>query len=152
MSDQMTHPTDAQLLKASLDVVAPRADALIASFYDRLFAAHPEVRPMFPAVMDTQHERLLKAVIALVTHYENPDALLPALAHMGARHDGYGVRLEHYAAVGESLLATLREFAGDAWTPEIETAWTNAYTFAAGAMVKGATDAASAAAADRRAA
>jgi methyl-accepting chemotaxis protein len=154
MTDQTgtRQPTDAQLLKVSLDVVAPRADQLIASFYDRLFAAHPEVRPMFPAIMDTQHERLLKAVIALVTHYENPDALLPALTAMGARHAGYGVQLEHYGAVAEALLATLREYAGDAWTPEIEAAWTNAYTFAAGAMVQGASEAEAAATAGRQAA
>src|SRR5918998_1233357 len=121
-----SRPTDAQLLTASLGVVAPRAEELIASFYDRLFTAHPEVRHMFPAVMDAQHEKLLKAVIALVTHYENPERLLPVLGPMGARHEGYGVRVEHYGAVAEALLATLKEFAGDAWTPEIEGAWTRA--------------------------
>ncbi len=134
-----SRPTDAQLLQASLQIVAPRADELIAAFYDRLFTAHPEVREMFPAVMDIQHERLLKAVIALVTRYDDPDRLLPGLTAMGERHDRYGVRLEHYAMVAECLLATLNEFAGDAWTPEVEGAWTRAYTFAAGAMIQGAT-------------
>jgi hemoglobin-like flavoprotein len=136
-----SRPTDAQLLKASLDLVAPRAGELIAAFYDRLFTAHPEVRRMFPAGMGTQHERLLKVIVALVTHYENPDALLPVLGPMGARHERYGVRVEHYAAVAEALLATLDEFAGDAWTPEVEAAWTRAYTFAAGAMIQGAAEA-----------
>jgi methyl-accepting chemotaxis protein len=142
---ETSRPTDAQLLQASLAVVAPRAPELIASFYDRLFTAHPEVRHMFPAAMDAQHEKLLKAVVALVTHYENPDTLLPVLGPMGARHEGYGVQVEHYAAVAEALLATLNEFAGDAWTPEIEGAWTRAYTFAAGAMIQGATEAKAAA-------
>ncbi|MEU5387560.1 hypothetical protein ABZ391_27465, partial [Kitasatospora cineracea] len=31
------------------------------------------------------------------------------------------------AAVGGSLLASLAHFAGDAWTPEIEAAWTALY-------------------------
>ena len=49
---------DQRLLKESLDLVAPVADQLIAAFYDRLFTDHPDVRPMFPAVMETQRERL----------------------------------------------------------------------------------------------
>jgi hemoglobin-like flavoprotein len=134
------HPTDAQLLKDSLALVAPVADQLIAQFYERLFAAHPEVRPMFPAVMDAQRDKLLKAIIALVTHYERPEELMPALTAMGKRHATYGVQLEHYAAVGQCLLATLADIAGDVWNDELEGAWTRAYTFAAGAMVQGASE------------
>jgi hemoglobin-like flavoprotein len=143
MTDQdgNRHPTDAQLLKDSLALVAPVADQLIAQFYDRLFTAYPEVRPMFPAVMDAQREKLLKAIIALVTHYERPDDLLPALNAMGKRHATYGVKTEHYALVGQCLLATLADVAGDVWNPELEGAWTRAYTFAAGAMVQGASQA-----------
>jgi methyl-accepting chemotaxis protein len=127
---------DAQLLQESLNLVAPVAGELIASFYDQLFTDYPEVRPMFPANMDLQQERLLKAVIALVTHYDQPEALLPALTQMGNNHVKYGVQLDHYAAVGATLLATLRRFAGDAWNAEYEGAWGRAYTFAAGAMMQ----------------
>jgi len=127
---------DQRLLKESLDLVAPVADQLIAAFYDRLFTDHPDVRPMFPAVMETQRERLLNAVIAVVTHYDHPENLLPALTAMGKRHQMYGVSLGHYAAVAEALLGTLREFAGSAWSPAYEAAWTRAYTFAAGAMMQ----------------
>ena len=127
---------DQRLLKESLDLVAPVADQLIAAFYDRLFTGYPEVRPMFPPVMDTQRERLLNAVIALVTHYDHPEKLRPALTAMGRRHEAYGVTLGHYAAVGGALLATLRDFAGSAWSPAYEGAWARAYTFAAGTMMQ----------------
>src|SRR5215211_1438741 len=101
---------DHRLLQESLGLVAPVANELIASFYDQLFAEYPTVRSLFPAVMDAQREKLLKAIIALVTHYDRPEQLMPALSR----------------------------FAGDAWTPEVERAWTRAYTFAAGAMMQGA--------------
>lgn len=127
---------DARLLQESLNLVAPAAGELIAAFYAQLFADHPHLRPMFPAVMDQQQEKLLKAIIALVTHYDQPQALVPALVAMGNNHARYGVRLDHYAAVGATLLATLRRFAADAWTPEYEGAWERAYTFAAGAMMQ----------------
>jgi len=127
---------DHRLLQESLGLIAPVADDVIRAFYDQLFADYPQVRPMFPAVMDLQRERLLKAIIALVTHYHEPEKLLPALNSMGRRHAGYGVEMEHYGAVGATLLATLRRFAGAAWTPGYEQAWTHAYTFAAGAMMQ----------------
>lgn len=127
---------DHVLLTESLGLVAPVAGEVVATFYERLFAEYPDVRPMFPAAMDDQREKLLKAIIALVTHYETPDALLPALTAMGRRHNGYGVRIDHYAAVGLTLLGTLRDAAGDAWTPAYEGAWLRAYTFAAGVMMQ----------------
>ena len=42
---------DHQLLKDSLTLVAPVADELVATFYDRLFAQYPQVRLMFPVDM-----------------------------------------------------------------------------------------------------
>lgn len=135
MQDSTTRAEDARLLQASLGLVAPVADQLIVDFYDKLFADYPQVRPMFPAVMDAQREKLLKAVIALVTHYDNPEALMPALTSMGRNHVKYGAEQAHYGAVGTTLLAVLEKYAGDAWTPELAGAWERAYTFAAGAMM-----------------
>jgi hemoglobin-like flavoprotein len=129
---------DHRLLQASLTLIAPVADDVISAFYDQLFQDYPQVRSMFPAVMDAQRERLLKAIIALVTHYDQPEQLMPALTAMGRRHGDYGVRPEHFDAVGATLLATLSSFAGTAWTPEVETAWIRAYTFAAETMMSAA--------------
>jgi hemoglobin-like flavoprotein len=130
---------DARLLRESLTLIAPVAEQLIASFYERLFAEYPQVRSLFPANMDMQREKLLKAVIALVTHYDTPEALLPALTTMGRNHVRYGAQVEHYGAVGQTLLTTLESYAGDAWTPELAGAWERAYTFAAGTMMRAAT-------------
>lgn len=127
---------DQRLLQESLNLIAPIADTVVAAFYDRLFAENPTVRPMFPEVMDLQREKLLKAIIALVTHYGDPEQLVPALSAMGRTHARYEVGIDHYAIVGQTLLATLRDFAGDAWTPEYEGAWARAYTFAAGNMMQ----------------
>jgi hemoglobin-like flavoprotein len=127
--------SDHRLLAESLDLITPVAGELVVSFYEQLFAEHPEVRPMFPPDMSAQNDKLLRAVIALVTHYGEPDKLVPGLEAMGRRHAGYGVTDGHYCAVGLTLLATLRRFAGPAWTTEYEGAWVRAYTFAAGTMM-----------------
>jgi methyl-accepting chemotaxis protein len=137
----VTEPTpsrrteDAQLLRESLDLLAPVAPAVVAAFYDQLFADNPAVRSMFPEVMDLQRERLLGAIVALVTHYDEPERLVPALTSMGRRHVQHRTELAHYAAVGEALMTVLCRFAGEAWTAEYEGAWRRAYTFAAGTMM-----------------
>jgi hemoglobin-like flavoprotein len=126
---------DHRLLTESLSLVAPVADDLVRAFYVQLFDDYPQVRSMFPVVMDLQRERLLNALIALVTHYDHPEQLVPALTAMGRKHTGYGVRPEHYNAVGATLLNTLQIFAGAAWTHAYEGAWARAYTFAAETMI-----------------
>ena len=134
----MIDPTitrDRRLLQESLTLVAPVAGELIAAFHDRLFAAHPELRAIFPTDLTLQGERLLSAAIALATHFDRPERLQPALAAMGRSHALLGVGLRHYAIVGATLLDTLRDFAGPVWTPAYAEAWERAYAFAAGTMM-----------------
>ncbi|GAA5188563.1 hypothetical protein GCM10023322_39520 [Rugosimonospora acidiphila] len=126
---------DARLLRESLNLLAPVAHQLVAAFYDQLFATNPAVRPMFPDSMDLQRERLLNALVALATHYDEPDQLVPALTAMGRNHVRYRAELPHYAAVGEALMVVLRRYAGESWNDEYESAWRRAYTFAAGTML-----------------
>jgi nitric oxide dioxygenase len=57
---------------------------------------------------------------------------------MGARHVRYGAQPEHYPVVGEVLIASMADIAGDAWTVEYELAWTKAFAVVAGAMLDGA--------------
>jgi hemoglobin-like flavoprotein len=129
---------DQRLLRDILELLAPIVDELIATFYDRLFVRYPHLRPMFPVTLDVQRERFLRAIMALVRHYDHPQALLPAFAAMGRRHERYGVGIQDYAAMGAVFIGTLRDFAGPVWTPAHHGAWVRAYTFAAGSMQAGA--------------
>ena len=53
--------------------------------------------------------------------------LTQTLRALGEKHDAYGVTPEMYGWVGDALLATLAETAGEQWTPEAAAAWTEAY-------------------------
>jgi hypothetical protein len=46
-----------------MEVVGPVADKATSYFYALLFVRHPELRSLFPAAMDTQRDRLLKALL-----------------------------------------------------------------------------------------
>lgn len=147
---------DHRLLTESLGLVASVAEDLAAAFYRQLLTNYPELRGMFPALfpanMQPQREKLLKAIVVLVTHYDRPDQLVPVLAAMGRSHAGYGVELSHYAAAGSTLMSVLRRFTGEAWNDEYEGAWLRAYAFATGTMITASVEMADSEVAELRAA
>ncbi|GHD91792.1 globin domain-containing protein [Streptomyces naganishii] len=129
---------DPALLCASLSVVERRADQASAYFYAHLFANNPDVRSLFPVEMAEQQDRLFAALTRLVGLLDTSERLGAYLATLGRDHRKFEVRPEHYPAVGASLLATLRQFCGNTWTPAVEKAWTEAYSVIAQAMIDAA--------------
>lgn len=125
-------------IRASFDLVAPRAAELMDTFYALLFERYPQVRPLFPADMSGQKQHLTAAVALVVKHADNLGALEPALMDMGARHVRYGARPEHYPLVGRTMLDALERVAGPAWNAELREDWGWALNAVAAAMVKGA--------------
>ena len=81
---------------------------------------------------------LLGALVLLRKSLRDLDAIVPKLHELGARHVAYGARPEHYPVVGEVLIASMAEIAAEAWRPEYERAWVDAYAVVAGAMIEGA--------------
>jgi NAD(P)H-flavin reductase/hemoglobin-like flavoprotein len=122
------------LIRSSFELVAPRADELGRHFYATLFSQAPETRDLFPVNMEVQRSRLLRALVHVVQMVDRPDELVPFLEQLGRDHRKFGVLSAHYDAVGAALLSAVGEFAGPAWTPEIEKAWTDAYGTVAAAM------------------
>jgi hemoglobin-like flavoprotein len=132
---------DAQALQTSFDLVAPRGDELMDRFYARLFAAAPELEPLFAgADMEAQKSMLLGALVLLRRHLRDLETIVPILRGLGARHVAYGARPKHYPVVGAALVASMAEVAGDGWRPEHERAWTAAFDVVAGAMLEGAAE------------
>jgi NAD(P)H-flavin reductase/hemoglobin-like flavoprotein len=127
-----------RLIKESFSVIEPVADKAAAYFYGRLFAESPHLRSMFPPAMDVQRDRLFKALTRIVWSLDSPGSLASYLGQLGRDHRKYGVIAEHYTAVGNALLATIRRFAAEVWTDEIEAAWVAAYTAAANHMIDSA--------------
>ncbi|RJL20815.1 flavohemoprotein [Bailinhaonella thermotolerans] len=126
-----------RLVKESFAAVERVADKATAYFYGRLFAKNPHLRGMFPPSMDTQRDRLFGSLTRIVWSLDSPDGLAGYLEQLGRDHRKYGVSAEHYAAIGDALLATVRKFAEE-WDEEIEAAWTAAYAAASGLMSRAA--------------
>ena len=122
------------LIRSSFAVVAPRADEVARHFYATLFGLAPETRELFPVNMEVQRSRLLRALVHVVQMVDRPTELVPFLEQLGRDHRKFGIRAEHYDAVGVALLSAVAALAGPAWTPRVEKAWTDAYTTVSGAM------------------
>jgi hemoglobin-like flavoprotein len=127
-------PEHITLVQRTLDDVLPMADAAAALFYKRLFTLDPTLRSLFHSDMHEQGRKLMAVLQLAVAGLSRLEELVPIVQELGRRHRGYGVRDAHYATVGAALLWTLQEGLGERFTPEVQAAWTNAYTLLADTM------------------
>jgi NAD(P)H-flavin reductase len=118
--------------------VAEAGDKAVGFFYGQMFVRQPQLRQLFPPAMDAQRERLFCALGRIVESLSAPEDMAAYLAQLGRDHRKYQVEPEMYEVVGASLLATLRAFAGDAFTTEAEAAWTQVYLAGSSLMIKAA--------------
>ena len=127
--------TQVKLVQDSFAKVAPISEQAAAIFYDRLFEVAPAVKAMFPADMKEQRKKLMATLAVVVNGLSNLESVLPAASALAKRHVNYGAKPAHYPVVGATLLWTLEKGLGEAWTPELATAWTDAYGVLSGYMI-----------------
>jgi len=129
-----------QLVRNSFALVQPIATQAASLFYGHLFAADPSLQALFRGDMAQQGARLMTMIGSAVRLLDKPEALMPVLRSLGARHVGYGVVDAHYATVGGALLLTLEQGLGEAFTPDVRAAWTAAYGVISSTMMEAAND------------
>jgi hemoglobin-like flavoprotein len=128
-----------ELLRESFTLVVERQPMLVRRFYEILFERHPEARHLFGRrSAEAQEKMLTSALIAVMDHLDDAPWFTTTLSALGAKHREYGVTDRMYDWVGESLLATLAEIAGDDWNAELEREWSKAYAAIATTMQQGA--------------
>jgi nitric oxide dioxygenase len=120
-------PDQVTLVQQSFAKVAPIADTAASLFYERLFEIAPAVKPLFPADMAEQRDKLMATLAAVVAGLGNMENILPVASALAKRHVDYGVRPEHYKPVGSALLWTLERGLGEGWSSDLAAAWSAAY-------------------------
>lgn len=127
---------NAKRLQDNFTQVAAHGLEVADYFYADLFQRNRGYRSLFPASMARQQEVLLGALAQIVGWVDNPEELVPYLRRLGRTHQGFGIREEHYAEVGTSLIATLRYFSGPSWSQDLEKDWIEAYGVVSDVMLK----------------
>lgn len=118
------------IVKATIPVVEPLARDITEHFYPLMFERYPEVKNYFNQshqAVGSQRQAVANAVIAYGKNIERLEALGDAVAVIANKHCSLGIQPEHYAIVGECLLAAIEHVLGDAATAEIMDAWEAAF-------------------------
>ena len=142
---------DKEHIRKTWKLVIPIAETAADLFYRRLFELKPEYQSLFPENMAGQKSKLVRMLAFIVKSLDYPESawrdevsesedLLLVLLALGRRHQAlYEVPREAYGTVGEALLWTLDYGLGEAFTPEVRSAWTAVYKAVSTTMILSAT-------------
>jgi nitric oxide dioxygenase len=132
-------PERRKLVIESWEALSPNGAAVGANFYRRLFEIDPGLQALFSQVTMEDQVRKLVTMLDLVVHsLDLPERLVPVLKQLGERHAKYGVHDEHYGKVGTALVGAIEEELGDRFTPDVRSAWNEAYVLISSLMRRGA--------------
>ncbi|EGA71238.1 bifunctional nitric oxide dioxygenase/dihydropteridine reductase 2 [Vibrio sinaloensis DSM 21326] len=123
-----------EVVKSTIPLLESAGPALTKHFYQRMFSHNPELKDIFNMTHQKtgrQSVALFEAVAAYAKNIENLAALTSAVERIAHKHTSFNIQAEHYQIVGHHLIETLRELAPEAFTTEVEEAWTAAYLFLA---------------------
>lgn len=123
-----------ELVQTTWEKVVPISETAAELFYGKLFELDPSLKPLFKSDIKEQGKKLMTMLNAAVKGLDKLDELVPVVQKMGQRHVGYGVQDSHYDTVGAALLWTLGQGLGEAFTEEVEAAWTTVYVTLADVM------------------
>ncbi|OGM39564.1 flavohemoprotein [Aspergillus bombycis] len=131
-------PQQIQIVKSTIPALEAHGVAITTLFYQRLLQQHPELKNIFNTAHQATGEQpaaLAHSVWAYATNIEHPEALKPAISRIGHKHASLGITADQYPAVGEGLLAAIKEVLGDAVDDQVLDAWRAAYGELAGYFI-----------------
>ncbi|WP_311215321.1 MULTISPECIES: globin domain-containing protein [unclassified Arthrobacter] len=130
------------IIEATLPLVGSRIGAITADFYQRLFAAHPE---LLDGLFSRSNQRsgdqqraLAGSIAAFATHLVNNPGTLPekVLSRIAHKHASLGITEDQYDVVYKHLFAAIASDLAEVITPDIAEAWTEVYWLMADALIK----------------
>ena len=123
------------LVRESWPTILSASDTLAGRFYVHLSAIDRSAAELFAKTdMASQRARLIHSLSALVHALDEPERLFQSLGPLAKRHALLGVQLRHFDSVGDALLWALADTLGPRFTPELRTAWAEAYALISSVM------------------
>ena len=125
-----------QLVLQSLNEIQLLADKITTDFYQHLFEVEPSIRELFKGDIKRQGSMFITTLSLAVNGLSRMEDIQPAVRTLGERHSGYGVKPEYFQPFRESFLWALERHLRDDFTPELKSAWTEAFEMLSEAMIK----------------
>jgi nitric oxide dioxygenase len=128
-------PATIATVKATIPALEIHGLTITQRTYDRIFE-DPAIRSLFVKdAANSQPVALAVAIIAYAKNIDNLGALATAVERIARKHRHANVVPAHYHVVAEALIQSIKEVLGDAATPEVITAWGEAYWFLADILI-----------------
>lgn len=118
------------IVKSTAPLLKQHGKTITSRMYEIMFHKYPEVKAQFDMSAQAngkQPTKLATAVYSYATHIDDLDRLKAMVEKIAHRHVKTHVLPEQYPIVGECLLQAIQDILGDGATPEVMTAWTEAY-------------------------
>ncbi|RDA88515.1 hypothetical protein CP532_6672 [Ophiocordyceps camponoti-leonardi (nom. inval.)] len=127
------------LVKSTAPVIKQHGQTITTVFYQRILAAHPELKSIFSLRNQhtgAQQAALAGAVFAYASYIDDLSALEGAIDRIAHKHASLFVRPEQYPVVGKFLVEAFAEVLGSALTEDVAEAWIAAYGQLADVLIK----------------
>jgi hemoglobin-like flavoprotein len=116
---------NADVILATLQLVADRHGDPTPAIYARLFAERPDLERLF--AMDRNGDvraSMVQQAFECILDYVGPRLTAPSIiASSRNQHEGYGVPTGAFDLFFPIMRDTFRDLLADAWTPDMETEW-----------------------------
>lgn len=126
-------------LRESIKLVQASKPIFGTAFYDRLFAAHPDLREFFRHTTIEHQAAIFTMQLSVLEAFyvDRSEAAGMYLKLLGTKHKDRGIPDGAYPQFRNVLLESLESFLGDAWTADLGRLWREALDSSITQMLEG---------------
>ncbi|CAK7273268.1 hypothetical protein SEPCBS119000_005566 [Sporothrix epigloea] len=127
-----------KLVQETLPALREHGEEIASMFYATMLEEHPELKNHFNTVNQAngrQPRALTSIIITFAANISHTSELIPKLERICHKHCSLGIQPDQYAIVGEYLIKAFKAVLGPAMTPEVQSAWMDAYCVLARMMI-----------------
>lgn len=110
-------------VRRTLEMILPLADTFAFMFYNRFFEYEPAARPLFPANMREQRQKVIKLLAFALRGLEQPRVIEAELHRLGQHHAQYHISRQQYEHMNEAIVWAFTKVLGDKFSDEMCQAW-----------------------------
>ncbi len=109
MNPNWPNAEEAKILRDSFRRAIPASEEAALRMYEGVFKEEPSVRDLFSDDLVKQQEKLVQSLAVCLDLLENPEQFTSLCQDLGARHQNYGTKPEHYALVARHMITAFGE-------------------------------------------